>query len=165
LWSVAEDEEEWGLSWLVCGNGRKREMARRGTTGRGKNNSALSEGLLFVYAKGRGDIVREIEVCVFWRWGRMDRLLGCWVEELGGLVVRSKAVHGHGEWKRKGTEWRSVYELFIGGRRRWCKSSGEGGLSGWFSFGRGQGRVGGDSGTGREREEEDGERRLEARGK
>jgi hypothetical protein len=39
-------------------------------------------------------------------------------------------------------------------RRRWSKSSGEGGLSGWFSFGRGQGRVGGDGGTGRERGEE-----------
>ena len=39
-------------------------------------------------------------------------------------------------------------------RRRWSKSSGEGGLSGWFSFGRGQGRVGGDGGTDRERGEE-----------
>jgi hypothetical protein len=39
-------------------------------------------------------------------------------------------------------------------RRRWSKSSGEGGLSDWFSFGRGQVRVGGDGGTGQERGEE-----------
>ena len=50
-----------------------------------------------------------------------------------------------------GCHWRMV----VGERRRrWSKSSREGGLNDWFSFGRGQGRVGGDSGTGRERGEE-----------
>ncbi|KAH8514531.1 hypothetical protein H0E87_007391 [Populus deltoides] len=75
--------------------------------------------------KGReGDFVREIEAYVFWRWGKNGPVVGL----LGGLMVRLKAIHGHCEWKRKGTEWR------------------------W------QGRMGGDSGTSQDREEEDGER-------
>lgn len=81
---------------LICGLKRGRSVAGaegireddlgEGCSGKGwgemtererRDSSALSEGLWFVYAEGRGDIVREIEACVFWRWGRMDRLWGC----------------------------------------------------------------------------------------
>jgi len=72
--------------WSKKGNGQE------GDDWRGKNNSALSEGLSFVYAEGRGDFVREIEAYVFWRWGKNGPVVGLLGVGVGWL---SGSFEGH----------------------------------------------------------------------